>query len=88
MQPAKQEIVELSTDSVSVTVWQKNRNGVTVTQTGSRGKGELSSNKQCLTWGEGRRGWGWGEREVRGGGDLCRHMADLRHCTAEAKTTV
>ena len=37
--------------------------------------------------GGGDEGVGW-ETEVQEGGDLCRHMADLLHCTAETKTTL
>ena len=35
--------------------YEERRNEIMVTKNGSRGKGELSSNKKCLTWGEGRR---------------------------------
>ena len=32
-------------------------------------------------------GWGWG-RMVKEGGDVCIHLADSLHCTAEISTTL
>ena len=33
-------------------------------------------------------GWDGGGREVEEGGDICIHIADSLHCTAEPKTTL
>ena len=33
-------------------------------------------------------GWGWAEREALEGGDMCMHMTDLLHCTAETNITL
>lgn len=44
MQPVKQKIVEISTDYL-ISDWQEKRSEVMVAKKGSRGKGELSPNR-------------------------------------------
>ena len=32
--------------------------------------------------------WGWGGREFQEGGDICIHISDSLHCTAETNSTL
>ena len=53
-----------------------------------KGAGWWEPAAQHRALGDDLEGWDWrGHGELQEGGDLCTHMADSLHCTAETNTT-